>query len=100
VVSITLIQGLESLLSCAAVDKLDTYKRHSNLSRDVAAVGLGSAISAMIGGLPMIAEIVRSTANVANGAKTRWSNFFHGVCMLLFVVLAASMINMIPLAAL
>lgn len=100
VFSITIIQGIESLLSCAAVDKLDPYKRHADLSKDVAAVGLGSAISGMIGGLPMIAEIVRSTANVANGAKTRWSNFFHGSFMLIFVVTAAVMINKIPLAAL
>lgn len=100
VFSITLIQGIESMLSCSAVDRLDPYKRHANLSRDVAAVGLGSAISGMLGGLPMIAEIVRSTANIANGAKTRWSNFFHGTFMLLFVVTAAAMINQIPLAAL
>ncbi len=100
VVSITLVQGIETLLSCAAVDKLDPYRRHANLSRDVGAVGLGSAISAAIGGLPMIAEIVRSTANVANGAKTRWSNFFHGCFMLAAILFCASYINQIPLAAL
>jgi MFS superfamily sulfate permease-like transporter len=97
VISITLIQGVETLLSAAAVDKLDVYKR---MSKDVGAVGLGTALSGAIGGLPMIAEIVRSTANVAAGAKTRWSNFFHGAFMLAFVVFAASIIDMIPLAAL
>ncbi|MBI2809378.1 MAG: SulP family inorganic anion transporter [Candidatus Melainabacteria bacterium] len=100
IVSITLVQGIETLLSCAAVDKLDTYKRQSNLSRDVAAVGLGSAVSAMIGGLPMIAEIVRSSANVSNGAKTRWANFFHGTFMLVFVLVGAQLVDQIPLAAL
>ncbi len=100
VVSVTLVQGLESLLACSAVEKLDTYRRHSNLSRDLAAVGFGSMVSGMIGGLPLIAEIVRSTANIANGARTRWSNFFHGVFMLAFVVLATSLINRIPLSAL
>jgi len=100
VLSITLVQGLESLLSAAAVDKLDPYKRQSNLSRDMAAVGLGSAVSGMLGGLPMIAEIVRSSANVDNGARTRWSNFFHGSFMLVFVALGASLIHHIPLAAL
>jgi len=100
VVSITLIQGLESLLSCAAVDKLDPWKRQSNLSKDMGAIGLGSALCGLVGGLPMIAEIVRSTANVANGAHTRWSNFFHGLFMLVCVATAASMINRIPLAAL
>ncbi len=100
VVSITLVQGIETLLSAAAVDRLDKFKRQSNLSRDMAAVGLGSTLSGMLGGLPMIAEIVRSSANVDNGARTRWSNFFHGACMLLFVALAASLIDKIPLAAL
>jgi MFS superfamily sulfate permease-like transporter len=100
ILTIVLIQGVETLLSCAAVDKLDPYKRTSNLSRDMAAVGLGSAISGMIGGLPMIAEIVRSTANVANGAKTRWSNFFHGLFILIFVAFGAAFIDQIPQAAL
>ncbi|HEY9682888.1 MAG TPA: SulP family inorganic anion transporter [Oculatellaceae cyanobacterium] len=100
VFSITLVQGIESLLSCAAVDKLDPFKRNSNLSRDLAAVGFGSVLSGLIGGLPMIAEIVRSTANVANNARTRWSNFFHGFFMLVFVLTAATLINRIPLASL
>ena len=100
VMSITLVQGIETLLSAAAVDKLDLYKRQSNLSKDVAAVGLGSAVSGMIGGLPMIAEIVRSSANVSNGAKTRWSNFFHGAFMLVFVLVGAALVDQIPLAAL
>ncbi len=100
VLSITLVQGIETVLSCAAVDKLDPYKRHANLSRDLSAVGLGSALSGMMGGLPVIAEIVRSTANITNGAKTRWSNFFHGLFVLTFVLLAASLINSIPLASL
>lgn len=100
VISITLVQGIESLLSASAVDTLDPFKRHSNLSRDLAAVGLGSAVSGMVGGLPMIAEIVRSTANIANGARTRWSNFFHGAFMVLAVVFCTTHINSIPLAAL
>ncbi|MBS2009837.1 MAG: SulP family inorganic anion transporter [Cyanobacteria bacterium SZAS TMP-1] len=100
VVSITLVQGIETLLSATAVDKLDPFRRHSNLSRDMAAVGFGSALSGMIGGLPMIAEIVRSTANLSNGARTRWSNFFHGVFMLAAIVACANYINRIPLAAL
>jgi MFS superfamily sulfate permease-like transporter len=70
------------------------------LSRDLSAVGLGSAIAGMLGGLPLIAEIVRSTANISSGARTRWSNFFHGAFMLAAIMFCAAYINKIPLAAL
>jgi MFS superfamily sulfate permease-like transporter len=100
VLSITFVQGLETLLSAAAIDKLDPYKRKSDLSKDVAGVGLGSAVSGLIGGLPMISEIVRSTANIAAGAKTRWSNFFHGLFIFAFVLAASSIIDLVPMASL
>ncbi|WP_349432684.1 SulP family inorganic anion transporter [Methylomarinum sp. Ch1-1] len=100
VVSICLIGSLESVLSTVAVDKLDPYKRHSNLDKDLGAIGAGNTLSGLIGGSAMISEIVRSSANIDNGAKTGWANFFHGSLMLLFVVLFPQVIHSIPLAAL
>jgi MFS superfamily sulfate permease-like transporter len=100
VFSISLVGSLESLLSATAVDKLDPYKRTSDLDRDLTAVGLGNVVAGLIGGLPMIAEIVRSSENVNNGGKTAWANFFHGLLLLLFVVLFPRLINSIPLASL
>jgi MFS superfamily sulfate permease-like transporter len=100
VISISLVGSLESLLSATAIDKLDPYKRTSDLDRDLTAVGLGNMVAGLMGGLPMIAEIVRSSENVSNGAKTAWANFFHGLLLLLFVVLFPGLIQRIPLASL
>lgn len=99
-ISLFLVQGLETLLSAAAVDRFDPSKRVADLNKDLTGVGIGTAVSGFLGGLPIIAEIVRSRANVSNGARTGWSNFFHGVFLLAFVVLVPGLIHQIPLACL
>jgi len=100
IIAYVFVASLESLLTAAAIDKLDPYKRRSNMNREFLGKGAGNLLSSLVGGLPMIAEVVRSSANIFNGAKTRWSNFFHGVFMLLFVGLLPGALEMIPLAAL
>ncbi|MCB9638407.1 MAG: SulP family inorganic anion transporter [Myxococcales bacterium] len=95
-----LVGSIESLLSVIAVDTMDPEKRASNLNRDLLATGIGNLACASLGGLPMISEIVRSRANIDAGAKSRWSNFFHGGYLLIFIAVLAGFVQMIPLAAL
>lgn len=98
--TIAIVASLETLLSLDAVDKLDPYKRIAPQSRELKAQGLGNLISGLIGGLPVTAVIVRSSANVSSGARTKVSAVFHGILLLLSVVFFPHIMNLIPLSAL
>lgn len=99
-VTIAIVASLESLLSVEAADKIDPWKRNTPTNRELKAQGVGNIVSGLIGGLPMTAVIVRSSANVNAGARTKLSAMLHGVYLLGFVVLIPNLLNQIPLAAL
>jgi MFS superfamily sulfate permease-like transporter len=98
--SITFIASLESLLSTEAGDRLDPYKRKTSTNRELKAQGIGNIVSSLIGGLPVTAVIVRTSANVTAGGRTKLSTILHGTIMLVCVVSIPRILNMIPLPAL
>lgn len=102
VVAITLaiVASLETLLSIEAADKMDPYRRITPLNRELRAQGTANMISGLIGGLPLTAVIVRTSANVSAGARTKASAISHGIILLLSVLLIPSILKLIPLSCL
>ena len=94
------VNSLESLLTVKAIDGLDPWKRKSDYNKDLSALAAGNGVAGAFGGLPMISEVARSSANVNFGARTRWANFFHGLFLLISMLLLIPVIEMIPNAAL
>lgn len=99
-VTIAIVASLESLLSLDASDKLDRLKRKSPANRELLAQGAGNIVSGMLGGLPVTAVIVRSSANINAGAKTKLSAVMHGILLLVCVIFIPQYLNLIPLSAL
>jgi MFS superfamily sulfate permease-like transporter len=99
-VTLALVASLESLLSIEAVDDLDPYQRVTPTNRELKAQGIGNIVSGLLGGLPVTSVIVRSSANVNSGAKTKMSTILHGSLLLLCVAFIPAILNLIPKAAL
>ena len=97
---IAVIASLETLLCVEATDKLDPYKRVTPTNRELKAQGLGNIVSGLIGGLPVTQVIVRSSANITFGGKTKMSTIYHGLFLLISVIAIPFVLNMIPLATL
>jgi len=99
-VVLAIVASLETLLCVEATDKLDPYKRTTPTNRELKAQGLGNVISGLIGGLPLTQVIVRSSANISFGGKTKMSAILHGFFLLISAITIARILNMIPLASL
>lgn len=98
--TIAIVASLETLLSLEAVDKIDPIKRVSPTNRELLAQGTGNIVSGLLGGLPLTAVIVRSSANVNSGARTKMSAIMHGFLLLITLLTIPTLINYIPLSCL
>ncbi|WP_434440509.1 SulP family inorganic anion transporter [Lentzea sp. E54] len=94
-----LVASAESMFSAAAVDRMHDGPR-TQYNKELVAQGVGNTICGLLGALPMTAVIVRSSANVSAGARTKASRVLHGVWLLLFVVLLPGLLTLIPVAVL
>lgn len=97
---IAVIASLETLLSIEAIDNLDPEKNITDTNRELFAQGIGNTVAGLIGGLPITSVIVRSSANLHSGAKSKLSAIFHGILLLVCVISIPTLLNFIPLAAL
>ncbi|PWU04704.1 MAG: hypothetical protein C5B52_01005 [Bacteroidetes bacterium] len=99
-VTIAIVASLETLLNVEAADELDPYKRVTPTNRELKAQGVGNFVSGLLGGLPVTSVIVRTSANVNAGAKSKFSTIFHGILLLICVAMIPGLLNKIPLAGL
>ncbi|KAB2805479.1 SulP family inorganic anion transporter [Phaeocystidibacter luteus] len=99
-ITLALVASLETLLSIEAVDKMDPHKRRTSQNAELRAQGIGNTLSGLIGGLPITAVIVRSTANLESGAQSKLSAVYHGILLLIAVLVFPYVINLIPMASL
>lgn len=99
-VTIALVASLETLLCIDAADKLDPYKRASSMNKELKAQGLGNFVCGFLGGLPITAVIVRSSANISSGARTKTSAVLHGIFLLVCASFIPHLLNKIPIASL
>ena len=100
IVTLTLIDGTESLATIQAIDKIDPFKRKSNPNVTLRAMGVSNTASSLLGGLTIIPGGMKSTTNMLVGGRTLWANFYYACFQLLFLLFATALINQIPKSAL
>jgi MFS superfamily sulfate permease-like transporter len=99
-VTLAVVASIETLLCIEAVDKIDPQRRTTSANRELKAQGIGNILSGLLGGLPVTSVIVRSSANIDAGGKTKMAPIIHGVLILVCTVFIPGILNMIPLGAL
>lgn len=100
IVTLTLIDGTESLATIAAVDKIDPFRRKSDPNVTLRAMGISNILSSLAGGLTIIPGGVKSTTNIMAGGRTLWANFYYACCLALILWFGTKLINLIPLTVL
>jgi carbonic anhydrase len=100
VLTLTFVDGTESLATIQAVDRIDPFHRQSSADKTLFAMGISNICSSLIGGLTIIPGIIKSTTNIVSGGRTAWVNFYNALFLILFLLVAGDLIRMIPLAAL
>lgn len=100
VLTLTLIDGVESLATIAGIDKIDPFKRRSSPDRTLLAMGISNILSSVAGGLTIIPGGVKSTTCIVTGGRTLWANFYNAVFLIVYLFLGKALINLIPLTAL
>jgi len=100
VFTLVLIDGVESLATIAAVDRIDPFKRKSDPNRTLYAMGVSNMASSLFGGLTIIPGGVKSTANIVSGGRTQWANFYNAIFLIIFLLFGQAVINLLPMATL
>lgn len=96
VVMLTMIDGVESLATAMAIDRIDPYRRRSSPNRVLLAMAISNVASSLVGGLTIIPGGVKSKANIAAGGRTLWANFTNSICLIIYIAVGYQLINFIP----
>src|SRR5207249_1947170 len=96
VLTLTMIDGVESLATAMAIDRIDPFHRKSQPNRVLLAMGVSNIASSLVGGITIIPGGVKSKVNIASGGRTLWANFTNAMCLILYLLIGREMINLIP----